>query len=86
MIRATSQSTHWAGCWDSGRRHYECAMAEIARLIEAVRLSHEQVQEHQAEIAKLRCYIAELEKVTTPEQRAVAADWALGLAHEFTPV
>ncbi len=27
-------STHWDGCWEGGRRHYDCALAEIARLRE----------------------------------------------------
>lgn len=26
------QSTHWEGCWNYGRKHYDCALAEIAAL------------------------------------------------------
>ena len=25
-------TTHYAGCWDSGPRHYECALLEVKRL------------------------------------------------------
>lgn len=27
-----NQSTHYVGCYDAGRRHYDCALAEIERL------------------------------------------------------
>lgn len=25
-------TTHYAGCWDSGPKHYECALLEVKRL------------------------------------------------------
>ena len=27
-----NETTHYEGCWDSGPRHYECALLEVKRL------------------------------------------------------
>jgi hypothetical protein len=29
---STLGSTHYDGCWDSGPKHYECALLEVKRL------------------------------------------------------
>jgi hypothetical protein len=29
-------TTHWAGCSESGPKHYKCALLEIARLRETI--------------------------------------------------
>jgi hypothetical protein len=26
-----SETTHYEGCWDSGAKHYECALLEVKR-------------------------------------------------------
>ena len=28
----STDTTHYEGCWDSGQKHYECAMLEVKRL------------------------------------------------------
>ena len=33
---ADSGVTHWAGCSESGARHYKCALLEISRLLDTV--------------------------------------------------
>ena len=27
-----NETTHYEGCWDSGPRHYECALLEVKKL------------------------------------------------------
>jgi hypothetical protein len=27
-----SETTHYDGCWDSGTKHYECALREVKKL------------------------------------------------------
>ena len=30
--QAPLATTHYEGCWDSGAKHYECALLEVKRL------------------------------------------------------
>jgi len=46
MTDHTVQSTHWDTCWrDGGRKHYECAVARITELEDALRMAADEIHE-----------------------------------------
>lgn len=79
--------THYKGCWQSGAKHYECAVRELAACSAQFDRQQEQLDRNAEQIAALRDALSQLIEVHDAmggmcgTARIAAEEALLGKAH-----